>query len=1483
MIPESSTDTLSDCPASAKEQARDGIESPSLWQGAFSRLPLEDQRVLMPDSTTHAIGQDPKVSSTMEDVLKGVINTVRAQHEIRSLKNDNCLQEGARKILNAALAAQGSISALVACDPTGHASSAWTVISLGLKITQNYRDRQNAWFQSSEFLSETLARFTLIEARYYKSGHAETKENMRDALLEIYVGILRYSVEVMKAHGSGTGKRIRDTITDMTNVPLDTLRSSVESKSHVLNEWIEIEKDLNYSDRSDTILAGIDEILAGLRDMQTDQYIKDLPTAANASFDSFSKEPEEGCLEGTRVDLLRTIENWVDDPHEKPLFWLSGLAGTGKSTISRTMAKLMDERGILGGSFFFKRGENDRASTAKLIPTLLSQLVRVLPQLKGILRDVAVHARAAITLQFDKLLSKPLSNCKTTSGQSLLLVVVIDALDECEDVKNIQVLLMLFSKLRDSGSSVELRFFLTSRPEVPIDLGFSDVADHHQRALLHEIDESVVKEDIATFFNHKLQNIRKNRKLKSDWPGLESTNTLIEMAVPLFIFAATICRVFEDFGLTPTKSLKGILEHRDEESKLAKVYVPVLSQVLSGENNKKDAEVVEEIREVIGAIVILEDTLAVVPLSKLIQQDEETVRTRVECLPSVLRVPADTNQPVRLFHKSFRDFLLDPETRDKNRFWVDETEMNEKLAFNCIQVMDREKDGLRKNLCGLKSYGVLREEIDDEVVQTHFPAELQYACRHWVRHLEQGKVALTSQSTVHQFLQRHFLHWVEAMSMLRYLPQVVGNINTLQSLLKDENETEITNFLYDAKRFVLENIQIAEQAPLQLYSSALVFAPHNSIVRNTFEKDRIGCISQLPTVDADWGTVLQTIEDPDGIAAVAMSPDDRLIATGSDRGGVKLWSRASGSLQLQQALQHSSDPQENSVYDVAISPNGQLLASYSNGTPKIWNLSTGLAILQGEFGQEGGSAYLKANVLAFSPDSKTLAFALENDIVQLWDVESRVLQRTFEGTSPIAFSPDNNYLVTISDEKNILLHNLTPRMARHTLTGHSDSVMSVSFSPDGRFLVSGSYDYTLRVWDVELGTAQQIFTGHSGAGPSVAYSRDGHRIASAGFDLTVRLWDVQSGALIRSLEGFDSPIRRLAFSSDSRLLVSSDYATIKIVDISSPLPQPECEFGKVFGRYVLISPNQNVVAALSNTHISFLDTATGKVRTVIADGGIGTRAGSITFSPNSKMLSLGCEDHSIRLWDVDSGDVLGSFRGHQEGIYCIAISPDSTLMASASFDRSVRLWDIKSGDCLRTIGNVHDDTPDSMALSHSNELLAVSYNRGVLRIWETTSGKLKTTIKNNRDGHNNHAICGVAFWHDDRFAVTKCVSHVILFWEVSSGALVHSIDDDDSWGPLVFSDNWVYLMTDYRAYHIDLDDQTGAISSTPVEGQIEFKNNWVRWGGRNILWLPTKYRPPYSSGIAVMNNFVAVGGPSGQVSMIRFNTPPDEDLHCSLD
>ncbi|THC87201.1 hypothetical protein EYZ11_013354 [Aspergillus tanneri] len=315
-----------------------------------------------------------------------------------------------------------------------------------------------------------------------------------------------------------------------------------------------------------------------------------LEGVVEAGFESFSDRDEVECLQGTRTELLQKIMEWSISQSQKNIFWLKGMAGTGKSTISRTVARILKDTNYLGASFFFKRGEGDRGNAKKFFPTLTRQLTLWNPELrpgvqKALDNDPDIGSRS-LREQFEKLLLQPLLSLDQPGRQSQTAVMVIDALDECEhdqDIRNIIRLLPLLHKAK----LVRLRIFLTSRPELPISLGFFEIGDYeYQDLALHEISKEVTERDIYLFLQDRFAKIRRDRNISNDWPGDKVIQELVRISVPLFISAATVCRYIENSRWDPKLRLTELLKDQAKYvSRMDRTYLPILTQLLNDQES----------------------------------------------------------------------------------------------------------------------------------------------------------------------------------------------------------------------------------------------------------------------------------------------------------------------------------------------------------------------------------------------------------------------------------------------------------------------------------------------------------------------------------------------------------------------------------------------------------------------------------------------------------------------------------------------------------------------------------------------------------------------------------------------------------------------------------------------------------------------------------------------------------------------------------
>jgi hypothetical protein len=513
-----------------------------------------------------------------------------------------------------------------------------------------------------------------------------------------------------------------------------------------------------------------------------------LPYATEAPFNSYQRQHEPVCLPNTRIQLLEEIYKWADGKNEQLIFWLNGLAGTGKSTIARTVARRFFDQKRLGASFFFSRGGGDVSHADKFATSIAVQLARSIPELHQHVVN-AIRERSDITSrslhdQWNELVLRPLSKLNYKAG-SPSCILIVDALDECANDSNIRIILHLLSQVR-LVSNFRLQIFLTSRPELPIRHGFSRMTlGTHRDFVLHNISASTVDNDIYLFLKHKLGLIRQERHLDESWPGDIVIKNLVNIASGLFIWAATACRFISEGKRFAPKRLDMILKASSStltapEKHLDEIYNTVLQQTISSEYTEDEKEESYSlVRQILGSIITLLSPLCIPSLSSLICVPQEDTTQTLNDLHSILDIPRIQSEPLRLHHPSFRDFLLNEKRCTDTNFQVNERNMHQTLTTQCLEIMSK---GLRQNICGLNSFSTSIKDVSDARVQLNLPRELQYACLYWIQHLEKSEMVLSDDDQVHKFLQKHLLHWLEALMWMQKVSEAIYAIDALRSI-----------------------------------------------------------------------------------------------------------------------------------------------------------------------------------------------------------------------------------------------------------------------------------------------------------------------------------------------------------------------------------------------------------------------------------------------------------------------------------------------------------------------------------------------------------------------------------------------------------------------------------------------------------------------------------------------------------------------------
>jgi hypothetical protein len=481
------------------------------------------------------------------------------------------------------------------------------------------------------------------------------------------------------------------------------------------------------------------------------------------------------CTEGTRQAILSELLLWARDPENKRIFWLNGMAGTGKTTIAYSFCEVLKKLGMLGASFFCSRNAADCSAAENILASVAYQLslrsTLIMNAVITVLDEHDGQLGQNIEVTFDRILVQPLKRVCDHFAKAPL-IVVIDALDECSNAKLAEELV---GNLSANASSLPIKFFVTSRPE-PYFHGV--VYGKHGISLrsfhLHDVEKSLVREDIRLFVQEELGHLGHDAPVK--WGSL--LKELVNIAGCLFIYAATASKYILDGppdADSRTERLEEIVSHKSDSegtSAIDGIYGLILDTSFKRYGTKKERK---DLSRILQAIVCLQDPLSIRDLSAFIGTREERIKGLLSELHSVLSIPQDG--PIQTLHASFPDYLsktlylekhLDSSCScihadlTKSSFHI----MHEQLRFNITNFHSSYEANNEKDLTGIvESIGV----------------PLAYASRFWGYHLLRAKAEhlVLATGLLESFTKEKILFWLEVLSVLRAVGTVSSSLGSL--------------------------------------------------------------------------------------------------------------------------------------------------------------------------------------------------------------------------------------------------------------------------------------------------------------------------------------------------------------------------------------------------------------------------------------------------------------------------------------------------------------------------------------------------------------------------------------------------------------------------------------------------------------------------------------------------------------------------------
>ncbi|KAL9488344.1 hypothetical protein ACSS6W_000621 [Trichoderma asperelloides] len=1165
-------------------------------------------------------------------------------------------------------------------------------------------------------------------------------------------------------------------------------------------------------------------------------------------------------IEKTKGGLLEQSYRWIlDNPDfqlwrddiERRLLWIRGDPGKGKTMLLCGIANELRKPSASSGlvSYFFCQATDRRINNANAVLWgLMFMLVGQQPALMHHIRSrfdasgkelfTGVNSWFALSEIFSDMLRDPALTCA---------YLLIDALDEC--IFDREKLLDLV--VESLAASSPVKWIVSSRnwPEIERRLAGSGGLDRISLSL--EVNADLVSRAVDAYIEHEISQLN----LIKQYPMLknEIQHQMQQKANGTFLWVALVVKDLRDRQdaeyVNPSHVLDILLEM---PSDLTALYSRMMDHIV-----KLKGDSPELCQKILSVAALTFRPLSLVELRILARFDRDRIDDRmlerlVNKCGSFLTIRDGT---VYFVHQSAKDHLIG----DPTKSLIFPSGLHEVHCTVFLHSLEAMILILQKNIYHLPHPGSHIDEI--ETPDPDPLAAIRYSCAHWIDHLCDGisqndsaiyQYYLNDDGPVSVFLHTHFLHWLEALSLLRKISDNVISIAKLEKLLKTQSsQTQLIRFLHDGYRFILYSLRAIEMAPLQIYSSALIFSPIQSLVRQIFHNDLPSWIHNRPIMNNTWSPCLQTLEGHSSEINCVVPLRDSKLATAADDDTIKIWDIATGT--CLQTLKGDCS------LSLLFLKNEKLASGSRDAKVRILDLNTGVYVQTLE-----GHSRSVTSLTALTDDK--LASGSLDATVRIWDTAAGTCIGILKGhslpvTSITALTDDK--LASASYDWTTRIWDIVTGVCLQKLEGHSDWVESITVLADNK-LASGSSDGTIKIWDIVTGRCVQTLEGHGHSVKSIT-ALTNNRLASGSSDGTIKIWDIVTGASVQTFEGHGDWVISITLLADNKLASGSIDRTIKIWDIVTGI------YGQTFDDHkdwvypaTLSRDVLKVVPRSDDTLVKVWDTAAGTC--IQALEGHSNWVHGVDLSVDGRQAASGSKDKKVKIWNVSTGACVQTLEGHEDRVRSVAFSADGRQVASGSCDKTVKVWDIATGACVQTLKG-HEDWVRSVTFSGDGRQIASGAEDRTVKIWDAATGVCVQTL----EGHHDW-VCSVAFSADGRRVASGSRDEKVKIWDITTGVCVQTLPVGVVTQLSFDEEKESRLHTNLGILDLDpgpvVNGPVSEISADSVGYGIHEDGVWITRDSKSLLWLPWEYRPTAS---VVGGSTVAIGSRFGRVLMFQFS------------
>ncbi|KAH0495805.1 hypothetical protein TgHK011_009335 [Trichoderma gracile] len=911
----------------------EAVTPQGLWDEAYDKLKSEQPELMkgyetiLSNMLEHP-QNDPDdsdqvtIKSSSDDRRAQLLDVIRSSQ--KKIEKEGKAKENIGQVLSVISSLNSTIQTAIQAAP--QAALPWSIVSLSLEVIRNPTKEFEKTIEGLAYVTTRMDWYWNLADNLCHGGECaddSKASNMKDAmcsrLVELYKEILALQIKSICSFHRNRGLAF---LRDMAK--LDDWESNLQAV-RTLESGVQGDYTTYTNLQRSNISRQVRDLLQELVKRQPQELG---PQERQCLQDLHITDPrlDRDRIISTKGGLLQASYQWIlKDPavcqwreeRQKSLLWIKGDPGKGKTMMLCGLSQELEDarEGPSLLSYFFCQATVPTLNTATaVLRGLLYLLVIRYPSLFPHLQDAyekvgdrklfeGVNSWFALAKLFNRIMQDQLlqNSC-----------FIIDALDECSGRDKLLDLIV------DSCASTPgVKWILSSRKLRDIEAKLGR-CEHSVVVDLEDHNDSTT-DSVNMFIDSRIQKL----ELVEDNPNLQEKvrDIILQKSNRTFLWAALVIEELKN--LETYEEEREVLQFLDKmPSGLPELYDRMIAQIKQT-GTELDRDRCFRILSTM-ATTYRPLTLTALPLLADLKGNlakPETLRKLIQMCGSFLTIQ---DQTIYFIHQSAKDYLV----QTGNHV------IHHDIYSRSVRAL-KSQGGLRANIYALTYPGAKIEEISPPHPD---PLEhIQYCCVYWLQHfcdsVEGSKAPVPKViENVYTFLQEHLLHWFEALSLLKSLQAGILSLQRLLTL--STGSDRFSNFFQDACHFCTHSRYIIENAPLQVYISALIFSPRRSELRQHFQ-NALSWIKRLPEVGEDWASCLFTLEGHDSeVVCAAFSDDSRFLASSAYDGTVRVWDPTTGD-----AIHVLSTEQ---VSGVRFADNSRWLASISYIELSVWDIETGI-------------------------------------------------------------------------------------------------------------------------------------------------------------------------------------------------------------------------------------------------------------------------------------------------------------------------------------------------------------------------------------------------------------------------------------------------------------------------------------------------------------------------------------------------------------